>query len=224
MTSEVAEFIVITIDGGAGTGTTTLAKSMARHLGWSYLNTGHLYRSVAWLVRQQGISAHDESAVTSVAESIDFEFNGGSVSRVNGHQISEATLASMSDLVPHIAHYPGVRKYIREWQQKFASGNHCIIEGRDLGSIVFPEAPFKIYLECDDKERAKRRSNQLDRIVTVEDLLERDRLDAEREESPMIKPDGAYVLNTTETSIPELVNAVEVFMRGVPEIRAVICG
>lgn len=216
-------FIVITIDGGAGTGTTTLAKHLARHLGWEYLNTGHLYRSVAWWVRQHGINPHDEQAVSAIAEAIEFEFRDGSVIKVNSLDVTDDILAGMSDLVPHIAHYRDVRKFIRVWQQRFAEGRHCVIEGRDLGSVVFSDSPFKIFLTCDDRERAKRRSNQAGRVVTVDELRERDRLDAEREESPMIKPDGAYLLNTTETSIPELVSAVEVFMRGVPEIRAVIC-
>ena len=215
--------IIITIDGAAGTGTSSLAKGLSQHLKWPYMNTGHLYRSIAKLVREQGIHTADEEAISKIAAEIQFDFTGGSVVAINGHAVTESELAAMSDIVARISHYPMVREHIRGWQKNFASAQHCIMEGRDLGSVVFPEAHFKLYLECDDAVRARRRSNQLGRVVTVEELLERDQLDAEREDCPMIRPPGSHVLNTTETSVPELVSAVEVFMRGIPEIREVIC-
>ncbi|MCC7289214.1 (d)CMP kinase [bacterium] len=216
------EHVVITIDGGAGTGTTSLARELAAHLRWPYLNTGHLYRGVANEVQVTGTNPHNEVQVTKIAEEIHFDFDGGSVVKVNDKPITAEQLAAMSDLVPHIAHYPGVREHIRRWQKTFASDRHCIIEGRDLGSVVFPNSPFKIFLICDDEVRAIRRSNQLGRDVTVAELRERDRLDSEREASPMVRPAGAHQLDTTHISVPRLVTAVEVFMHGVPEIRAAL--
>ena len=162
--------------------------------------------------------------MAEIAATIQFEFEHGSVVAINGRTVTHADLRSVSTTVAHIAHYSDVRKYIREWQLQFAEQGHCVLEGRDLGSSVFPHSPFKIFLTCDDVERARRGSNDEGRIVTVEELHERDLMDAERDHSPMVCPADAHCYDTTSTSVPELVSAVELKLKGIPEVWSKLKG
>lgn len=211
---------MITIDGGAATGTSSLAKALSKHLDIPYMNTGELYRGVAFLARQEGLDLHSEVQMEEIAGSIDFNFYNGAVISLNGQPVTQDDLRSVSDIVALVSPHPGVRKHIQGWQLRFGSNNNCVLEGRDLGSCVFPDAPFKVFLTCEDKERAIRRANHEGRIYTVEEIRERDRLDAEREHSPMVCPEDAYCFDTTNTSTPELVNKVEALLRGMPDIWA----
>lgn len=212
--------IIITIDGGAATGTSTLASALSEHLSIPYMNTGELYRGVAFLARQQGMDVDSASMMEAVAESIDFEFHNGKVIALNEQPVTEQDLRSVSDIVARVSPHPGVRKHIQGWQTRFAQTNNCVLEGRDLGSVVFPNAAFKVFLTCDDIERAKRRSNHEGRVVTVAEILQRDREDAERDHSPMVCPEEARLFDTTETSAPELVRKVERILMDMPEIWA----
>ncbi len=214
--------IIITIDGGAATGTSTLAKALSEHFGIPYMNTGELYRGLAFLARQQGMDIDSASLMEEVAEKIQFEFHDGKVIALNGQPVTQQDLRSVSDIVARVSPHPGVRKHIQGWQNRFAQTNHCVLEGRDLGSVVFPNAAFKVFLTCEDVERAKRRSNHEGRIVTVAEILQRDREDAERDHSPMVCPEDAYCFDTTNTSTPELVGKVEWILMSKPEIWAVL--
>ena len=217
--------IVITIDGGAGTGTTALSRKVADALGQSPLNSGHYFRGLAWECIEVGIIIDPstgllegtEKNVTQIASTIQFTVKDGSVVEINGQPIEESVLARMSPYVAHVSHIPEVRPFIRHHQQAYAAQYPCIIaEGRDLGTVVFPDAIRKIFLVCQDEERARRRSNHEGRRVTVAELLERDRLDAERDCSPMVPHRHAMVIDTTHTDVPTLAHNVIVSLVGVP--------
>jgi cytidylate kinase len=210
--------IIITIDGGAATGTSTLAKALADHLDIPYMNTGSLYRGVAIQARQKGADVDSEEAMEAIAGSIHYDFHRGEVTALNGQPVSQQDLRSVSEFVARVALHPGVRKHIREWQLHFGEASNCVLEGRDLGSCVFPNATLKVFLTCEDVERARRRSNHEGRIVTVEELVQRDRQDEEREHSPMVCPADAHCFDTTHTSTPELVGMVERLLMDMPDI------
>lgn len=212
--------IIITIDGGAATGTSTLAKALSEHLGIPYMNTGELYRGIAFLARQQGLDYDSPSAMGAIAEGIHFEFYDGKVVALNGQPVSQQDLRSVSDIVARVSPHPEVRKYIQVWQTHFAEATNCVLEGRDLGTTVFPNATFKVFLTCEDAERAKRRSNHEGRVVTIEEIRQRDREDAERDHSPMVCPEDAHCFDTTYTSTPELVGKVERLLMDMPDVWA----
>lgn len=218
---------VITIDGGAGTGTSSLAEELAGRLGASMLNSGSIYRALTWLCLEHGIeidkhtglspTGHD--IVVELAQSLEVEFKAGEVIHANGRFVEPLQLRQMSPFTPFIAEIPEAREQIRRIQHQFAEDYGFIIaEGRDLGTVVFPNAVRKIFLRCDDAERARRRSNAEHRRVTVADLQLRDAIDAERDESPMEAHIHALVFDTTNTSVPELAQNVINSMRGVPEL------
>jgi cytidylate kinase len=219
---------VITIDGGAGTGTSSLAEELASRLGASMLNSGSIYRALTWLCLEHGIEidkytgltdASARSAVVELAQSLHVEFKSGEVIHANGRYVEPLQLRQMSPFTPFIAEIPEAREQIRRIQHRFAEDYGFIIaEGRDLGTVVFPNAIRKIFLRCDDVERARRRSNAEHRRVTVADLQQRDAIDAERDESPMEAHIHALVFDTTNTSVPELAQNVINSMRGVPEL------
>ncbi len=213
--------VIVTIDGGAGTGTSSLAAGLAEKLGSPALNSGHLYRGLTLLALDElrtaeAFPGHTERII-DLAQSINFGFKGGSVIEINGLGVEESALRSVSEAVPHLAHIPEVRLALRIWQHRFAEDHECLVaEGRDLGTVVFPDATRKIFLVCDDEERARRRSNQAGRLITVGELLERDRLDSERDDSPMRHGGDAIIFDTTKTSVPALVKNVINSLRGVP--------
>lgn len=219
---------VITIDGGAGTGTSSLAEELAGRLGASMLNSGSIYRALTWLCLEHGIeidkytglSPAGRDIVVELAQSLHVEFKAGEVIHANGRFVEPLQLRQMSPFTPFIAEIPEAREQIRRIQHQFAEDYGFIIaEGRDLGTVVFPDAIRKIFLRCDDVERARRRSNAEHRPVTVASLLQRDAIDAERDESPMEAHVHALVFDTTNTSVPELAQNVINSMRGIPELK-----
>lgn len=223
--------IVITIDGGAGTGTTSVSQKVAELLGQTPLNTGHLYRSLAWACLQAGIEIDASTGVQpravgeviTVAATLDPVIKHGSVVEVNGTPVDEKVLASMSPYVPHVSHIELARPYIRTHQHGYAERHTCVIaEGRDLGTVVFPDALRKVFLVCEDMERAKRRSNHEGRRITVAELLERDRIDAERDCSPMVPHPHAMIVDTTNTEIPTLAHNIIVSLIGVRGAESLI--
>ena len=223
--------IVITIDGGAGTGTTSVSQTVAELLGQTPLNTGHLYRSLAWACREAGIRIDSKSgvdfadwpAVVEVARTLDLEIKHGSVVEVNGFAVDETILSNMTPFVPHVSRIADARPHIRRHQLGYADLHPCVIaEGRDLGTVVFPDALRKVFLVCEDIERAKRRSNHEGHRITVPELLERDRMDAERDCSPMVPHPTAMIVDTTHTDIPTLAHNIIVSLIGVPRARRLI--
>lgn len=222
---------VITIDGGAGTGTSSLANSLAQELEVAWLNCGSIYRGFTYralscgirIDRHQGIHPDDISRLLELVVDYEVDFKDGEVHVVNGEPIGSRELARMSPFVPHVGAVAQIRPFIRTIQHGFAASHpFTVAEGRDLGTVVFPRAVRKIFLTCSPVERARRRSNHEGRHITVDEVLQRDALDASRDHSPMEAHTHALTFDTTNTSVPDLVTNIINSLRGVPMAQAII--
>jgi cytidylate kinase len=202
---------VIAIDGPAGSGKSTVARSLAARLGLDYLDTGAMYRSVAFAVIQRNLDPDDADAVGALAGSVTIEV----ADRVTVDGV-DATVEirgpEVTRLVSAVAANPAVRKEMvqrqREWADAHGGG---VIEGRDIGSVVFPDAELKIYLTARDDERARRRSQEVldleyDEVAAA--IAKRDYLDSTRAASPLTKASDAIEIDTSTLSVEEIVEQV----------------
>ncbi len=201
--------LLITIDGPAGAGKSTLAKRLAAKLGYLYLDTGAMYRSVALAAKRKGLSFEDEEALSRLAQNLDLEFkpspNGMRV-LLEGEDVSSAIRTPEIDKLSSIvARVPGVRKALSVRQRELGRRGGVVAEGRDMGSVVFPDADLKFFLTASPEVRAERRLQQLknrgvfaDYEKILQEILERDRRDQERKIAPLVVPEGAIVIDTSE--------------------------
>lgn len=213
----------IAIDGPAASGKSTLAQRLAAHLGYAYIDTGVMYRAVTWAALQRGIPVTDEEALTRLAETLDLdilpptEADGRPYTvRVEGEDITWALRSPEVDAaVSQVSAYPGVRRALTQRQRQIGLRGRVVMVGRDIGTVVLPEADFKLYLDADLKTRAWRRYRELrDRgeAVSFEEVLEtmrqRDALDQGREVAPLRPAPDAVVLDTTAMDIEEVFQSV----------------
>ena len=213
----------IAIDGPAASGKSTLAQRLAAHLGYAYIDTGVMYRAVTWAALQRGIPVTDEEALTRLAETLDLdilpptEADGRPYTvRVEGEDITWALRSPEVDAaVSQVSAYPGVRRALTQRQRQIGLRGRVVMVGRDIGTVVLPEADFKLYLDADLKPRAWRRYRELrDRgeAVSFEEVLEtmrqRDALDQGREVAPLRPAPDAVVLDTTAMDIEEVFQRV----------------
>jgi cytidylate kinase len=195
--------VVVAIDGPAGSGKSTLSRALAARLGLQRLDTGAMYRSVAWAVLQRGVDPTDVGAVTVVAR--DLEIDVGDRVVADGTDITEAIRGrEVSAAVSAVAANPSVRTIMvdrqRDWVRSHGGG---VVEGRDIGSVVLPDADLKLYLDASPEVRAARRSEE-----GAEAVARRDRLDSTRAASPLGRADGARVIDTGAHSVDEIVEQV----------------
>ena len=195
---------LIAIDGPAGAGKSTVSKALAERLGLDRLDTGAMYRAVAWRVLDQGIDPADQPAVAAVAEGARLE-TGQSVV-IDGHDVTEAIRTPpVSRAVSAVAANPLVRRQLVERQRDWAATRDGgVVEGRDIGTVVFPDATLKIYLTASMEERSRRRGGD----ESPEGLARRDRIDSTRSVSPLAQAADAHVLDTTGRSIDDVVEEV----------------
>ncbi len=195
--------IVIAIDGPAGSGKSTLSRALAVRLGIQRLDTGAMYRAVAWAVLQRQVDPTDADAVADVAKTLIIDV-GDRVS-ADGTDITEAIRGvEVSATVSAIAANPAVRALMVERQRQWvASHGGGVVEGRDIGSVVLPDAHLKLYLDASPDVRAARRSEE-----GAEAVARRDRLDSTRAASPLEVPDGARLIDTGAHSVEEIVEMV----------------
>jgi cytidylate kinase len=189
--------IVIAIDGTSASGKSTNAKLVAKALGYVYVDTGAMYRTLAWHCLQQRIDIHDHKAVAGACRKWRAELRcieGHVRLVVDGYYPErEIRTAETSAAVPHVAAVPKVRAWMKQKQRECARFGHLVMEGRDIGSNVFPETEFKFYLDAALAERSKRR--EADGVL--ENLAARDQRDSQRAAAPLMVPLGAVVINNS---------------------------
>lgn len=198
--------LVIAVDGPAGAGKSTVARIVADALGVPYIDTGAMYRAVTLAALSRGCDLDDEAAVGELAETIDLRLEAspsGTRVLLDGRDVTrEIRSADVTTRVSHVAAHPRVRRRMVELQRELGAGGG-VLEGRDIGSVVFPDAPFKFFLEASPEERARRRYGELvaqgaqvTREQVLADLVRRDREDSTRKEAPLVCPPDARVIDT----------------------------
>lgn len=212
--------INLAIDGPAGAGKSTIAKAVAAKLGIIYLDTGAMYRAVAYAALKKGIDVKDPEGVAQLLENLEMDIryeNGVQNVYVNGENATPYLRTSeMSKAASDISALPVVRYKMVELQREFAAKCDVVLDGRDIGTFVLPDANCKFYMTASPEERAKRRFEELtakgetcDYNAVLQDIVKRDYNDSHREVAPLKQADDAYYLDTTELSIAEVTERVE---------------
>ena len=189
--------IVIAIDGTSASGKSTNAKLVARKLGYVYVDTGAMYRTLAWYCLQKGVDPADESAISELCQDWETELvceEGHVRLLVDGRfPEDEIRTAETSAAVSHVAAVPFVRDWMKTQQRESVQFGSLVMEGRDIGSNIFPETPFKFYMDASLEERQARRAAD----GLQENLAARDQRDSSRKASPLVIPEGAMVINNS---------------------------
>ena len=201
--------LVIAIDGPAGSGKSTVARALAEHLGVGYLDTGAMYRAVTVTALDRGIDPGDADAVRALAEALELRLDGTTV-WADGVDVTEAIRTpATSAAVSQVAKIAGVRRELvarqRAWVADHGGG---VVEGRDIATVVFPDATLKLYLTARPEVRAARRAGELgngDTAAVAAELARRDATDSERAESPLTVADDATVVDTSDRDVPGIV-------------------
>lgn len=215
--------MIVAIDGPSGAGKSSVAKAVASVLGFSCLDTGAMYRAIAWKALQNGIDLQDEAALTSLASSSEITFGhnpGDPMPRqvyIDGEDITDAIrTAEIDKAVSPVSATAGVRKALVAQQQRIGSQGNYVVEGRDIGTAVFPNAAVKIFLTASSEERAHRRVRQnADRGVgsinyeeVLADIKRRDEVDSTRAASPLKLADDAIMLESTQLHIEDVIGMI----------------
>lgn len=210
---------IIAIDGPVGAGKSTVAVAVAAALRYRYVDTGAMYRSVAWLAKSQGVDLRDERAVATLARSVSIEFvtaNGRPRILVNGTDVTDIIRSpEVSDAASVVSAHPAVREGLVVEQRRLGASGGVVMEGRDIGTVVFPDADVKVFLDATPAERARRRYQELVAKgvrVDFESLKraeeERDRRDTTRAHSPLRRAEDAVVIDTTGLTVEEIVDRI----------------
>ena len=207
---------IITIDGPAGAGKSTVAKTIAQRLNLAYLDTGAMYRALTLKAMQSNVNLESEEDLVAMARTtcIDLENNNGKVSIVlDGNDVSEEIrTVEVTNNTFYVAQKPHVREVMVEWQREMGSKKGVVVEGRDVGTVVFPQASHKFYLDANIEERSRRRieelrakGNDIDADKLTLELKERDNKDLTRTVGPLKKADDAVFIDSTHLSIDEVI-------------------
>lgn len=207
--------INVAIDGPAGAGKSTIAKEVAQRFHLMYINTGYMYRAVTLIALEKGISYNDTSKLKKLILSMDMKFNGSNLI-VNNEDVTEKiTTPNISKNVSNFAAVAEVRKILVAMQQTMAEKYEVVMDGRDIGTVVLKDAPFKFFLTASPEERANRRYNELKEkgnTVNYENILkdikERDYIDTHREIDPLRKAEDAIEIDSSNMSISQVVDYI----------------
>jgi CMP/dCMP kinase len=200
--------MIVAIDGPAGAGKSTVALVLARRLGFVHLDTGAMYRALTWLALREGIDLEDGAALAELAREHAVSFDAEGRVEIVGEDVTDAIRdAEIDRLVPAVARHPTVREVMRERQRALGTAGDAVIEGRDIGSVVAPQAEVKVFLVADAVERARRRGAERPGIGAeslADDLRRRDERDAVN-----TKPaEDAILLDTTDLDVGEVVDRI----------------
>jgi len=212
----VSKDLIVAIDGPSGAGKGTVARAVAARLGYRHIDTGAMYRLLAWKAAHEGVDLLDEAAIAALGERATFEVEAGRIA-IDGHEVAAAIRTPAIDkAAAAVARHPAVRKVLVARQRAFGAAGGIVMEGRDIGTVVFPAADVKIYLDASPDERARRRaadpahtSSQgapLSDVATA--LAERDKSDSTRAVSPLAVADDAVVIDTTALAVEQVTERV----------------
>lgn len=218
--------LVVTIDGPAASGKSTTARTVAKRLGYKYLDTGAMYRAIGLKALKAGVDVNDEAGMAELARETEVDvktLSSGTRILLDGVDVTdELRSPEVSAAASAVAALGPVRERMVEIQRAVGAEGGIVAEGRDIGSVVFPDAEVKIYLDADLSTRAERRKRELNGKGTVvklgkveRDIRSRDKSDSNRRHSPLVVPEGAAVVDTTHLTIEEQIEEV---LRGVREI------
>ena len=215
--------MIVAIDGPSGAGKSTVAKAVAKELGFSCLDTGAMYRSIAWRALQDGVALDDEEGLGAIARTYDIAFGhveGDPVPRrvfIGDDEVTDAIrTAEIDRAVSPVSAVPAVRAALLDQQRRIGNAGNYVVEGRDIGTVVFPDAAVKVFLTASDEERAHRRVRQnVDRGVgsidydeVLADLRRRDEADASRETAPLRAAEDAVQMDSTGRYIEEVIEDI----------------
>ena len=207
--------IVVAIDGPAGAGKSTASRALAQRLGYGYVDTGAMYRAVGVLAAERGLALDDDAALGRLVGALSFELrDGGTALVVDGRDVSAAIRrADAGELASRVSTRPVVRERLVALQRALGEAGGVVMEGRDIGTVVFPDAPVKLYLTAAPAERARRRAAELrergeevDEAALAADLEARDRRDSGREHAPLRPASDARLIDTTHLGLDEVVD------------------
>ncbi len=219
---DMSEKKIITVDGPAGVGKSTISKMVAAATGFTYLDTGAMYRGVGFYLKQSHIDINDEKDLVKQLAMLDLRLVAADDDKadvgviINGKDVSTLIRSpEMSMVASRVSAVSAVRQKLTQLQREYGAQGGIVAEGRDMGTVVFPHASCKFFLDAEPEERARRRVEQLhiqgtkadfDEILVM--IVERDKNDSEREIAPLKKADDACLIDTTRMSIPEVVRLI----------------
>ena len=207
--------LIIAIDGPSGAGKGTISRTLSQELGYRHIDTGAMYRAVGWKARLEGIALDDEEAVAAVASRAELIVENGLV-EIDGQDVTRAIRTPEVDkIAASVARLPRVRQVLVDRQRQLGANGGVVMEGRDIGTVVFPDADVKIYLDASAEERARRRANdaahtgsQAGQAAVAEAIAARDKSDTTRAASPLTLAGDAILIDTTGMPIDAVVERV----------------